>query len=220
MRLKELYSELIALKKEIDERLKGLNASNQEEFLSWLQESKIYQKLKSRDNQLIYLNVFHRIRLEERKKPAAVEGQNDIYCGIHSLKEIEEKYLTIKFGVLRLETEMEACYYEQALDAIIEYGVTGIALYHIIVLETAQKEQNIIKMAKLLKRKGKYITALILLKEGLEAYGSNGEMLLELAECWMKGEQWKQAYDCLKRIEEPGEAVRELTERLEKVISI
>ena len=60
--------------------------------------------------------------------------------------------------------------------------------------------------------------ALFLLQKGSEVFPKNKEILLELADCWMFGEQWKQAYDCLKKIKKPKKEVRELIQMLEKVI--
>lgn len=49
-------------------------------------------------------------------------------------------------------------------------------------------------------------------------YEGNREILLELADSWMEGLQWKQAYDCLKKIKDPAPEEITIIDELEKVI--
>lgn len=218
MKIQQQYEELLILKKDINEKLNELDFGKMKELMLWLAKSTIYQKLKSKENQLIMLENFCNIWLREKKELLARDINDDIFWGVTSLDSIEKKYLSIKFGVIRLETPMPEEYYEQAIDAMIDYNVSGLAIGYIIVFESIKREANILKTARLLKDRGQLITAVELLQYGLEAYADNADFLLELADCWVQGQQWRQAYECLKKIKEPDDSTSEMIGELEKVV--
>lgn len=218
MEHEQQYRELLTLKYQIEERLKNLNFEKIKELIIWLTHSTSYQKLKGKDNQLSMLNVFCSIWLEEKKKLDALGISEDIFYGVDSLESLEKKYLTIKFGLLRLENDIPIEYCTESIDEMVENKVSGIALYKIIIEETADKIENVRKMAGLFKQNGQTVTALILLQKGNDTWPQNRNVLLELADCWMEGEQWEQAYECLKKIPDPNEEIYELTKTLEKVL--
>ena len=58
MRIETQYKELLKIKREIDNRLVALDFSKIKELILWLNTSKEYQKLKSKDNQLMILDFF------------------------------------------------------------------------------------------------------------------------------------------------------------------
>ena len=58
MRIETQYKELLKIKREIDNRLVDLDFSKIKELILWLNTSKEYQKLKSKDNQLMILDFF------------------------------------------------------------------------------------------------------------------------------------------------------------------
>ncbi len=219
MGYEQQYEELLELCPQIDEKLKELNFEKIKELFIWLAKSASYQKLKQKENQLIMLDVFCQIWLEEKKRLETVGISEDIFFGVDSLKTLEKKYLTIQFGALRLETAMPVEYYQQAVDEIIDYRVSGIALHTIIMRETAERAENIVKLGRLLKQKGQTVTALFLLQKGNESYPQDQEILLELADCWLEGEQYNQAYECLQKIQKPDENVLELLRMLEKAVA-
>ena len=218
MEYEQKYKELLTLKYQIDEKLENLNFEKIKELIIWLTHSKSYQKLKRKDNQLNMLEIFCQIWLEEKKMLDALGISEDIFYAVNSLDSLEKKYLTIQFGVLRLETIMPKEFYTQAVEAMIDLKVSGIALYRIIIQETLEIDKNIVKLAKILKENGKIITALSLLQKGNEFNPENTEIILELSDCWMEGEQWGQAYESLRAIKKPSEEVRELLQMLEKVL--
>lgn len=218
MKIQQQYEELLKIKEDINEKLQELNFGKIKELMLWLAKSSIYQKLKTKENQLIWLERFCNIWLIEKKELISRDIDDDIFWGVNSLDSIEKKYLSIKFGILRLETPMPEEYYEQAIDTMIDYHISGLAIGYIIILESLKKEKNILKTARLLKDRGQLITAMELLQYGLKTYADNSDLLLELADCWMQGQQWQQAYDCLKKIKEPDGSVEEMIEELEKVV--
>lgn len=218
MRLQQQYDLLLELKEEINSKLKDLSYEKIKELILWLAKSNAFQKLKDKENELIILDFFCTTWMEEKKRLTDLGIEEDIFYGITSLDEVESKYLTVKFAALRMEVDMPIEFYEQAVDSIIEKKVTGVAICKIIVRETAEREKNILQIAGLLKIKGQYITALVLLQEGSEIYPENDEILLELADCWLEGQQWKQAYECLKKIKIPNTEVSKLVVELATMV--
>lgn len=66
MRIETQYKELLKIKREIDNRLVDLDFSKIKELILWLNTSKEYQKLKSKDNQLMILDFYY--YMARRKK--------------------------------------------------------------------------------------------------------------------------------------------------------
>lgn len=219
MELQQQYEKLKVLRREIDEKLKDLNFQKIKELILWQAKSEDFKKLQSKDTQLSMLAAFCGIWTDEKNELVEAGIWEDIFYKIDSLEALEQKYLTIQFGLLRLETLMPVEYYEQAVDSLIAYRVSGIALYKIIMRETAHKEQNILKLAKLLKGKGQVVTARFLLQCGKKSYPGDEEMLLELAACWLKEGNPEQSYNCLKQIQRPSREIQELIGELENAIS-
>lgn len=218
MRIARQYEELQLLVKEINQRLEGSNFEKIKDLIFWLAKSEIYQKLKVKENMLIDLDFFCDIWLEEKKQLTVFGIQDDIFYGINSLADIERKYQIIKYSGLRVENQVPDFLCEEIVDELIEYRVSGIAISKIIISGTYKREENILKIAQILKEKNQIITANILLSESLKVYPENDNMLMELAECWMIGQQWKQALECLKKIKQPEMEILELIEMLEKGI--
>ena len=219
MELQQQYEKLEVLHRELNEKLKDLDFQKIKELILWLAKSEDFNELKEKDNQLSMLEAFCRIWTDEKSKLVEAGIWEDIFYKVDSLETLEQKYLTVHFGLLRLETPMPAEYYEQAVDDMIAYRVSGIGLYRILMRETARKEQNILKLTGLLKEKGQIMTARFLLQCGKETYPENEEMLMELADCWLEEENLQQAYNCLKLIQSPSREIQELMGELENAIS-
>ena len=218
MRISQQYDELIVLREEINKRLRELDFEKIKELLVWLAHSNGFQQLKTRDNQMIMLDCFSNIWIEEKKKLEHLGIHEDIFNGIHSLQDVERKYLLIKYCALRMENGVPEEFCEQAIDDLILEKVSGIAIGKITVFETHRREANMVGIARWLKRKGQAVTAITLLQYGADMYEGNREILLELADSWMEGLQWKQAYDCLKKIKNPTPEEITIIDELEKVI--
>ncbi|MCH5275121.1 MAG: tetratricopeptide repeat protein [Lachnospiraceae bacterium] len=219
MGLQQQYEELKALRSEIDGKLNNLDFQKIKELILWQAKSEDFKKLHIKDTQLSMLAVFCEIWADEKKKLVEAGIWEDIFYKVDSLQTLEQKYLTVQFGLLRLETPMPVEYYEQAVDDLIAYRVSGIALYRLIMRETACKEQNILKLAGLLKEKEQITTARFLLQYGRETYPGNEEILLELADCWLEEGNLEQSYECLKQMQSPSMEIQELIGELENAIS-
>lgn len=218
MRIEQRYQELLKLRIEIEKKLKDLDFEKIKELVLWLKKSGIFKRLKSEDNQLNMLEVFCDIWIEEKKQLEPVGIHDDIFRGIRSLNDVEHKYLAIKYCGLRIENGLPQELCEQAVTQLTECRVSGIAMGTIFIAESSKRCENIVRLAQLLKNKEETVTALYLLQYANKLYPTNEAILLELADCWLVGQQWKQAYECLVQIETPDENVKELICELEKVV--
>lgn len=219
MKIEQQYQALQKLKPEINEKLKELNFQKIKELILWLAKSEDYLRLKRKDDQLRRLDIFCNIWLEEKKVLPELGIVEDIFSGVRSLRDIEEKYQLIRFGVMRLETVMPEEYYEQVVERFIKYKVSGIAIAKIIYIETQEQEKNVLKIVQLLRERGQMITAMTLLESAEKNMPGNKRYLSELADCWLSGQQWEQALGCLKKIEKPDPEIQGLIRELEKNVS-
>lgn len=218
MRIQEQYATLLTVKEEINEKLQNLDFEKEKELMLWLAKSEKYQKVREKDNQLIILDILCDIWLTEKRTLESKGIHEDIFYQIDSLNAMEKKYLTLKFGILRLETSMPEEYYQQFIDVVITYKISSVALFRVIMRETLEKSKNIVKLARLLKNRNQIITATLLLQEAEESFEKDSDILLELADCWLEGQQWKTAYDCLVKIEKPDDEICELIHNLEGML--
>ena len=218
MSLQKLYEDLLTLRPQIDEKLKDVSFENIKELALWLAKSESYKKLKLKDNQIIMLGVFCDIWIKEKKKLSQIGVEDDIFYGVNSLASLEKKYQTIQFGLLRLETPMPEEYYEQAVEQMIKYRVSGIALYKILMSDTEQRKKNINKLSVILKNKGCIVTAIYLLQEAREGFPGDKDILMELADCWLAGGQLEQAYQCLMEIRKPDGQTKKLIQEMKEAI--
>ncbi len=218
MKRAEQYENLIKLKRVINERLQDLDFAKIKELILWLTKSIEFQKIKSKDNQFSMLDTFMNLWIEEKKQLEPMGIQEDIFTGITSLEDVESKYLAVKYCALRLENDVPEEFCEQGLENIVELKISGITLARIITFETLDRQGNMIKMARRLKDRGQLLTAIHLLQNGLKSFPKEKDMLLELTDCWIMGQQWRPAYECLKEIESPDQEIQELMSELEKVM--
>lgn len=218
MKLQEQYKNLIEIRKEIDKRLKELDFPKIKELILFLTRSDAYQRLKTKENQMIMLDFFCGTWLEEKKKLSNFNIDDDIFYQIDSLEKIEQKYQTLKFGILRMENNLPEEYCNQTIQYIEEQKISGIAIGRMIVSETKYKEENILKASRRLLENKQLIKAIVLLQYAQELYPDDTDFLLCEAECWMEGRQWEMAYQCINKIENPDLSIQELKEELSKVI--
>ncbi|MBR6665235.1 MAG: tetratricopeptide repeat protein [Lachnospiraceae bacterium] len=218
MRIEQRYNELLKLRIEINEKLKILNFEKIKELILELKKSVVFQKLKKEDNQLSMLDCFFDIWIEEKKELESVGIHEDIFWGIHSLEEVEQRYLAIKFCILRIENKVPLQLCEESVKELVGYRVSGIAIGKILIIESCKRAENAVVLAHLLKMRGEMIRAIYLLQKVNKEYPNNTDILTSLAECWIEGQQWRQAYECLKQIEKPDEGIRGLIQELEKVM--
>lgn len=217
MKIEMQYETLLDLKKEINEKLKHSSFQTIKELILWLAKNQEFQKLKKKDNSLKSLDFFCDIWLEEMKRLPDLEINQNIFLTVYSLDELEEKYQKIKFLALRLENDLPKELCEDMLNNVLQEKVSGIAIGKIIVLETVKIEENILKIARVLKEKMQLVTAILLLEYVHKLYGENEQFLIEMAECWMAAQQFSKALECLKFIKNPNQSLIDVIQELEKI---
>lgn len=217
MKLEEQYLNLMELKKEINVKLMELNKDRLKDIILDFFRPGSLKKLFLKDNQLFMLHCFCTVWMEEQKILVPLHVEQDIFEGIHSLEDVEEKYLSLKFGVLRMEQSMPYEYCAQAVDYFTERHISGIALHYIIKNETWKRESNMVILAKLLKERGEYLSAVILLQEAEKTFPGNKNILMELSDCWLTARVFGEAKKCLLKIVKPDKKIRNLITELEKI---
>lgn len=217
MNREEQYKQLVILKEEINRRLQNTDFDTIKELILYLNRSPMYSKLVLEDTQLAYLQVCSEIWLEEKRRQECLDVE-DIFFGVNTLERLEEKYYLVKRAGLRIENRLSEADCEEAIDCLIDKKVSGIAIGIIIAQSTGEVECNLLTIADYLKAKGQLITAITLLQYAEERYPDNSTILLQQADCWMEGQQWRMAYDCLQRIKQPKKDVQELIMELDKVL--
>lgn len=216
MRLEQQYEEVLRLKEEIDQRLgEGTDFHRIRELILFLAGNKFYLKRKQKENQLLMLDCFFGIWLEEKKKLPKVGTETDIFYNISSLEELERKYRRVKYCGLRIENAVCDSCMEQALEWLERDKVSGIAIGRIFLWETARREENLLFMAQYLKHKGDSINALLLLQYANEALPGQERLLLEEADIWITVREWEAALALLHQIKNPPQSIKELAEELE-----
>lgn len=218
MRLEQQYQELVRLKREINQRLnKGTDFQKIKELMLYLAQDLAYSKLKLKENQLIMLECFFNIWLQEKKKLPDLGVKTDIFYKIASLNDVEWKYQRIKYCGLRIENVVPEKYIEQAIEWIIEDKVSGIAIGKIIVFETQNKQNNLLSIARCIRERGDSFNALLILQYANETFPGWEKLLLEEADIWLDGGQHRKALEILGKIENPTSEIRELITELQQV---
>lgn len=218
MRLEEQYNQLIELKKTINAKLENLDFNRRKELLLWLAQDKAYTRLKKKDNQLLFLNFFSSIWLEEIKKNNEFQMKGDAFFGVSSLSDVEEKYHAGKFLALRIENDMPEELILEAVNEVIDWKYSGFALRMMISTETRDGVGNVIKLARFLMNANQAAKAIGLLECENEKCPGNDEIVLELASCWLEVQQYQKAYECLCLITNKAQHVNEMIQELEKLV--
>ena len=218
MRLEEQYNQLIELKKSINAKLEKLDFNGRKELLLWLAQDEVYARLKKKDNQLLYLNFFSNIWLEEIKKNNEFQMKGDAFWGVSSLSDVEQKYHAGKFLVLRIENDMPEELILEVVNEVIDWKYSGYALRMMISAETKERVGNIIKLARVLMEIKQVVKAIGILECENEKCPGNDEIILELVSCWLEVQQYKKAYECLCLITNKTQHVNKMIQELEKLV--
>lgn len=212
-----MEQELILLKKQINLYLEcGGDSQNIEELRLFLAESPLNQELKQRDGQLRMMDCFLDIWMKERREfPGSAV---DIFYQVDSLGKLENKYRKIMYCALRAENRVPKSYMDQALEWMEKQRVSGIAIGEITALETEKKVDNLLYLAQELKRREQIFNATLLLQYANKRYPGKENLLLEEADCWMQGQQWRRAYDLLTQLENPVAEIQDIIIKLQQVL--
>jgi len=218
MRLNQQYQELLRLKKEIDQRLEaGTDFQGIKELMLYLVRDRAYSRLKLKENQLIMLECFFNIWLTEKKKLPELGIDTDIFYQVSGLDDLERKYRKVQYCGLRIENGLPDEYCEQAVEWLIEDKISGIAIGKILVFETKEREENLLRIVKWLRGKGEVLNALLLIQYGNEAFPGKEKLLREEAEIWLLGKQEERALTLLAKIEKPSSDTEEFTKKIRQV---
>ncbi|MCM1119872.1 MAG: hypothetical protein NC543_11020 [bacterium] len=219
MNVSEQYQEISRLKQEINVRLShGTDYAAIKKLAQFLAENPNYQKLYKLENQLIKLQHFLTIWREEQERMTGQVKTDNIFYQINSLDELEQKYCRIEYYGLRIENHVPEPYCSQLLDWLLEHRVSGIALGIIIRNRTEKGMENILCVARELKRKMDLPNAVYLLQYAREKYPGVEAFLLEEADCWMQVGQWRSALSLLQKLETPTAEILEIMTELRQVI--
>lgn len=163
MKLHEQYVYLVKLKQDINDVLsKGNDISA---LIKQLDHSSLFNKFMQKDTDIYRFNVFSYIFLREQCELRNIGIEDNIFEGVRSLSDLEKKYLSIEFAMLRLETKMPEEYYLDGISNLVDENISGIAIGRVISLETAKVKENILKTADILLQLGEYSRSIVLLKE-------------------------------------------------------
>ncbi len=216
MRLKQRYKESLRLKREINRKLReGTDFPQIRELMLFLAKEQSYVKLKREEEQLIMLESFLNIWLKEKRKLPELGMASDIFCGITCLDDLERKYRRIKYCGLRIENNIPEEFIQEAVQWMDEEKVSGLAIGKIMISQTKRSEQNILFMAKYMKKRGDMLNAFLLLQYANEALPDREKLLLEEADIWVSLCEWEKALKLLERIKEPAQDIRGLMTELE-----
>ncbi len=218
MRLNEQYQELLRLEKEINHRLKsGTDFQKIKELMLDLARDKAYSRLKTKENHLIMLECFFTIWLAEKKKLPELGIETDIFYQVYGLKDIERKYRKIQYCGLRIENDLPDEYCEQIIEDLMDEKISGLAIGKVVVFETKKREDNILRIAQWLRRKGDILNALLLVQYGNEAFPDQEKLLREEAEIWLSGQQEERAAELLNRIRSLSQETRKSNKKIRQV---
>lgn len=163
--MQEKLEELFCIKKEINRRLANWNEQDTKELLIAFRSREDLKTLVEKDNQLIKLKCLCVLHMDERIKLSKFGMESTVFEQIHSLEDVEKRFLKLQFGMLRLESDMPQEKYQEVIDYIIEYKVSGIVLNFIIRSTTENYLKNVKNLARLLISHKQNITAACLLWE-------------------------------------------------------
>ncbi len=213
MSLQEVKQSIENVKQEIDEILEKKDENRELEIIRILNRPEV-KLIVAKDNQLLTLSKIYSIWLAERKF-----GCTDyLFDRFKSLNEAEDIYMNLKYYCRRFEYDMPEEYLWESIEYIKEKNITGIALYNIVMVETWKKERILLELAHYLKVHKQLLTATVMLQFAVKQYDKNKKIIMELADCWIEGQQWEQAYLTLKKIQKPSPEVKEIITELEEVV--
>ncbi len=219
MCLKQQYGKWLRLKEEVDLRLaRGTDFQRMKELILFLGQEQTYLELRQKEGRMMMLDCFLGIWLEEKRilqQPGIAE---DIFYQVGSLSALAHKYRQILYCALRIENKVPESYVKQAITWLLEQRISGVAIGKIVILETKEKEDNLLHIAQALKKEGATGNALLLLAYANRSFPGRERLILEEADCRIQIQHWEKAYELLKAIENPTAEIRDILAILRQVI--
>lgn len=220
MRLSEQYAELVKLREDLNKKLYNIDFRKIKELALEMAQLESYQRHKKTDNQIIALDFFFGMWMRENGDIYNFAHQGNIFDNVNSLEDVERKYLSIQFGIFRIENGMSIEHISEAVDEMIANNVSAYAMLCVVFREAEKKhhEEILLKLARILKQKNELVRAIGLLQASTQEFKENKEMFLELADCWLIAQEIEKASECLQAMENPDEEVTNLITELEAVL--
>lgn len=213
--MKEEYKEIARLKHEINIRLAGGTAySDINDLALFLAQNRRYQELYTMENQFVRLQHFLTVWGAEKQKLPDLGISEDIFYQVHNLDELEQKYRRIEYYGLRIENNVPEFYCRELMDLLLEQKVSGIAFGIIVRNRTENGQHNLLLIARELMRRLELPNAVLLLQYARGKYPDAEDLLLEEARCWIRGQQYKKAYELLRETDDPSPEIRKLMDEL------
>ena len=146
-------------------------------------------------------------------------GESLIFSDVQNLEQADEKYLTVKHSIWRIEQHLS----EDACRAGVErIHMPSVPKYFMAWIIRANLDRTVETMIDLSAYLGEInvLEAVELLNYGLIFYPKNADMLMQKANYLMELNAWKEAFVTLKEIEQPQQGVVEIIQELEQVLGM
>lgn len=144
-------------------------------------------------------------------------GDSGLFSDISNVREAEEKHLSIKHLVWRMEAGICEEKAQEKIKKLCEKKESKLLIAWIIKMQVKEWERVFLKVSRYMQEYG-ITDALELLSYGILICPGNQTLLLEKADCLMEIGMWKEVLDTLCQIKEPDVEVREMIQELTAVL--
>jgi len=219
MKLSKQYEELQRIREIVNGKLAKADFASISDLIRFMNKDEMFEKLRNKDTQLGIVYNLAGIWLEEKTRLNPYGIDKDIFEGVNNLDLAEEKYRAIEFGIFRIENDMPQELIDEYVDRMISERISGVAMALILKEESKNRADNVIKLSRLLKDRGDYVDALILLETASVAFYVNDEIFMELADTYIEANCLEKAYDTLMKIENKDNNIEDILGDLKAILS-
>lgn len=150
----------------------------------------------------IILSIYS-MEVEEGVEPGILDG-------VRNMQEIEERWLKLKFLMWRMEFADEK---EGVAEFLERYQISVPFLKYLINTSSFDKVNTAFKLAMILKNARKPVAAFAMLNYANELAPDEELVFCEMADICMNLGQYKEAQDCVRRIDNPTQILAAYLER-------
>lgn len=140
----------------------------------------------------IILSIYS-MEVEEGVEPGILDG-------VRNMQEIEERWLKLKFLMWKMEFTEEK---EKLAEFLERYQISVPFLKYLVNTSSFDKANTAFKLAMILKNAQKPIAAFAMLNYANELAPNEELVFCEMADICMNLGQYKEAQECIRRIENP-----------------
>lgn len=209
----------MSIKHFVNEKLLAADVNSISELIRFMNQDKVFEKLRLKDTQLANLIILTKIWLEEKTRLGLYGQKQDIFEGVENLDMAETKYRSIHLGILRIENKFAKEFIDEYIRFIISEKISGIALAMIINQESKYRASNAVLLSRYLKEKGAYIDALILLETASLLTYACDDIYMELADMYIEANCLDKAFETLNKIENKDENIEDIIDELDKILN-